>query len=102
MNFSIQSGNVPNFTASRRTGWLKVTFPNSFVSTPIVFAQIQTFKGPDSPGIRIQNITPFGFEVRMDELQASGATSSVQGSLGKFVSDGIHPNPEILGWIAVG
>ena len=102
MNCLIQTGTVPNFTASRKTGWHKVNFPQSFASTPVVFAQCQTFRGPDTPGIRIQNVSTTGFEVRMDELQASGATSSKQGSLGKFVSDGIHPNPEVLGWMAVG
>ena len=102
MNFSIQSGSEHGFTASRKTGWLNINFPEVFSSKPVVFAQIQTFIGPDTPGIRIQNVSIHGFEVRMDELQASGATSSTQGRLGKFVSDGIHPNAETLGWIAVG
>jgi len=101
MNLSIQSGTVSNFKASRRTGWQKVSFPHPFSSTPVVFAQIQTYKGPDTPGIRIQNVSTTGFEVRMDELQAHGAVSSIQGKLGKFVADGIHPNPEILGWMAI-
>ncbi len=102
MNFSIQSGSVTNFSASRRTGWHKVTFPNTFSSTPVVLAQTQTYKGADTPGIRIQNVSTSGFEVRMDELQAHGATSSTQGNLGKFMADGVHPNPETLGWIAIG
>ncbi len=102
MNFSIQTGTVPNFTASRKTGWFNVNFPQPFQTTPIVFAQTQTFRGPDTPGIRIQNVSANGFEVRMDELQASGATSSTQGSLGRFVSDGVHPNAETLGWVAIG
>ncbi len=102
MNLSIQSGTVSNFSSSRRTGWHNVTFPHSFPSTPVVFAQIQTYRGSDSPGIRIQNVTSSGFDVRMDELQAHGATSSTQGDLGKFAADGVHPNPETLGWIAIG
>lgn len=102
MNCSIQTGTVTNFTASRKTGWYRVDFPHAFPSTPVVFAQVQTFNGPDTPGIRIQNVSPTGFEVRMDELQASGATSSTQGNLGRFLSDGIHPNAETLGWLAIG
>jgi len=102
MNISIQTGKVPNFTASRQTGWFAVNFPSAFSTVPTVYAQIQTFRGPDSPGIRIQNVTEHGFEVRMDELFASGSTSSTQGSLGTFSSDGRHPAPEILGWIAIG
>ena len=102
MNCSIQTGTVPNFTASRETGWFKVTFPHAFSSTPVVMAQIQTYGGPDTPGIRLQNVTSSGFEVRMDELIAHRSTSSTQGSLGKFSSDGVHPGAETLGWIAVG
>ncbi len=101
MNLSIQSGTVTNFTASRKTGWHQVNFPQPFPSTPVVFAQTQTYRGGDTPGIRIQNVSTTGFEVRMDELQAHGATSSVQGNLGKFVADGVHPNPETLGWMAI-
>ncbi len=101
MSISIQSGRVRRFSASRKTGWLTVNFPVPFTSTPTVFAQVQTFSGPDTPGIRIQNVTANSFEVRMDELQASGSTSSTQGNLGKFVSDGISPNPEVLGWMAI-
>ena len=102
MNFSIQSGTVPNFTASRKTGWFRVSFPKPFTSTPVVFAQTQTYGGPDTPGVRIQNVTNDGFDVRMDELRASGATSSTQGNLGVFLADGVHPGVEKLGWIAVG
>ena len=102
MNFSIQSGTVSNFKASRGTGWFRVNFPSSFSSTPVVFAQIQSYGGMDTPGIRIQNVSASGFDVRMDELVAHGATSSIQGNLGKFMADGTHPNPETLGWIAVG
>lgn len=101
MSISIQSGKVRNFSASRKTGWLTVNFPVPFSSTPTVFAQVQTFSGPDTPGIRIQNVTANSFDVRMDELQANGATSSKQGSLGRFLSDGVHPNPETLGWMAM-
>lgn len=102
MAITIQSGTVKNFTASRSTDWHQVTFPNPFPTTPVVFSQIQTFVGADTPGLRMQNVTSKGFEVRMDELQASNATSSKQGDLGRFLSDGIHPNAEVLGWIAVG
>lgn len=102
MNLSIQSGSVRNFSASRKTGWHRVTFPHPFPSTPVVFAQTQTYVGVDTPGIRIQNVSSSSFEVRMDELQAHGCTSSVQGNLGKFTADGKHPNPETLGWMAIG
>lgn len=102
MNCSIQTGQVPNFTASRQTGWFKVNFPHAFASTPVVFAQVQTFNGQDTPGIRIQNVSSTGFEVRMNELRASGATSSTQGNLGLFLSDGVHPKAETLGWLAIG
>ncbi len=102
MNISIQSGKVNRFSASRKSGWFTVNFPNEFSTVPTVFAQIQTYNGPDTPGIRIKNVTARSFDVRMDELIANGSTSSIQGNLGLFSADGGHPNPEILGWIAVG
>lgn len=102
MNQSIQTGTVPHFTASRQTGWLRVFFPQPFSTTPVVIAQVQTFVGSDSPGLRLQNVTNEGFEVMMYELQASRATSTVVGDLGKVLSDGVHPNAETLGWIAIG
>ena len=103
MGLSIKTGTVGNFTSSIRTGWHTVNFEAPFPAgvTPVVFAQIQTRRGPDTPGIRLQNVSNTGFQVRMDEIHMSGTTSSSQGALGQVKSDERHPAPETLGWIAI-
>ncbi|MEM9821933.1 MAG: hypothetical protein AAF985_12710 [Bacteroidota bacterium] len=103
MTFSIQSGTVDNFTASINEGWYTVTFENPFNESaiPKVFAQIQTRNGADTPGLRLRNITNEGFEVRMDEIIASGASSSEKGALGRIESDNQHPHEETLAWMAL-
>lgn len=103
MTFSIQTGTVENFTASINEGWYTVKFTTPFneKTVPNVFAQIQTRNGADTPGLRLQNVTNEGFEVRMDEVIASNATSSEKGALGRIESDNQHPNAETLAWMAV-
>jgi len=103
MTFSIQTGTVSEFTASRATDWYTVKFETPFADkvVPVVFAQIQTRNGGDTPGLRLQNITNSSFQVRMDEVIMSGATSATKGDLGKVESDGEHPYAETLGWVAI-
>ena len=107
MATAIQSGTVPNFTASRATGWYLVTFPKPFGANGrdpeqvVVNAQIQTRNGDNTPGLRLRNVTSTGFEVRMDEIISSHTTSSTDGDLGKVESDGEHPHAETLGWMPI-
>lgn len=98
----IQTGSVENFTNSISDGWYRVTFTTVFDSTPIVFAQIQSFEGIDTPGLRLQNVSTTGFDVRMDELVMSNAQSAKLGNMGKLSGPGLHPYPETLGWMAIG
>ncbi|MEM1319209.1 MAG: hypothetical protein AAGG75_03080 [Bacteroidota bacterium] len=103
MNFSIQTGTVENFTNSIQEGWYAVTFQTPYADgvTPLVFTQIQTRNGEDTPGLRLRNISNAGFEVRMDELIMNNTSSSTQGDLGKISGPGKHPNAETLAWLAV-
>ena len=103
MSFSIQTGSVDKFTASLNEGWYTVNFETPFNEgvVPLVFAQIQTRNGEDTPGLRLKNISNSGFEVRMDEIIVNNATSSTQGELGKVKGSGDHPNAETLGWMAI-
>ncbi len=103
MTFSIQTGTVSNFTASIEEGWYTVNFTPAFEAgvTPLVFAQIQTRNGADTPGLRLQNITNTSFEVRMDEIITHNATSSTLGELGTLEGAGAHPNAETLAWMAI-
>ncbi|MGW9123233.1 hypothetical protein ACWGRV_42815 [Streptomyces sp. NPDC055663] len=77
-----QGGNTSTFT--------QVTFPTPFPegAEVVVLAQVQTFNGAHTPGLRIANVTAEGFEIRMNEIYATNA-----------LSDGTHGN-ETAGWSA--
>ncbi|MFJ6013085.1 hypothetical protein [Streptomyces sp. NPDC092952] len=80
---ALKGGDTSTFT--------QVTFPSPFPrgSTVIVVPFVQTFAGPDTPGLRIADVTVTGFKIRMNELAGSG----------KALSDGTHTS-ETVGWIA--
>ncbi|MFE2041967.1 hypothetical protein ACFXAZ_13750 [Streptomyces sp. NPDC059477] len=69
----------------------QVTFPTPFPSNAdvIVVPFVQTFNGPDTPGLRIADVTRTGFKIRINELVGSG----------RALSDGPHTT-ETIGWIA--
>ncbi|MFD4571479.1 hypothetical protein ACFWNK_00505 [Streptomyces sp. NPDC058417] len=75
-------GNTSTFT--------RVTFPTPFPagSQVVVLPLTQTFNGPETPGIRLHDVTPTGFLIRLNEIYA-GATRS----------DGTHTT-ETIGWLA--
>jgi hypothetical protein len=77
-----QGGNTSTFT--------RVTFPAPFPSgsTVIVLPFTQTFNGPETPGIRIADVTATGFLIRFNEVRTSNGGS-----------DGRHVE-ETVGWIA--
>lgn len=76
------SGNTSTFT--------RVTFPTPFPpsSQVVVFPLTQTFNGPETPGIRIHDVTNTGFLIRFNEVLA-----------GSTKSDGLHAT-ETIGWLA--
>ncbi|MCX4660446.1 hypothetical protein [Streptomyces uncialis] len=78
-------------TGGDTSTFTQVTFPAPFPagSTVIVTPFVQTFNGPDTPGLRIADVTPTGFKIRINELHASG----------KVTADGTHTE-ETVGWIA--
>ncbi|GAA1392340.1 hypothetical protein GCM10009639_23740 [Kitasatospora putterlickiae] len=69
----------------------QVTFPTPFPagSEVIVIPFVQTFNGPDTPGLRIADVTVTGFKIRINELVGRGSA----------LSDGPH-TVETIGWIA--
>jgi len=71
-----------------------VNFPTPFPEGAIVIVipMVQTFRGPDTPGVRIGEVTNTGFKIRMNEL--------VINSRGReALSDGNHTT-ETIGWVA--
>ncbi|WP_331772773.1 hypothetical protein OG948_55855 (plasmid) [Embleya sp. NBC_00888] len=69
----------------------RVTFPTPFPAgtTVIVIPAVQTFNGPQTPGLRIANVTKDGFLIRLNEVYATATAKS----------DGLHTT-ETVGWIA--
>ena len=84
----------PSETTGRDTStFTRVTFPTPFPrgSRVIVTANVQTFNGPQTPGLRISDVTEAGFLIRLNELVVNGSPSAL--------SDGLHAE-ETIGWIA--
>ncbi|MEU1388104.1 MULTISPECIES: hypothetical protein [unclassified Nonomuraea] len=77
-------------TGGDTSTFTQVTFPTPFPagSRVIVIPFVQTFNGPETPGLRIADVTPHGFRIRINEILA-GATKS----------DGLHAR-ETIGWLA--
>ena len=69
----------------------RVTFPTPFPagSKVIVIPAVQTFNGPQNPGIRLADVNKDGFLIRFNEVYATAAVKS----------DGLHAT-ETVGWIA--
>lgn len=77
-----QGGNTRTFT--------RVDFPTPFPagSEVIVHATTQTFNAPDTPGIRVHDVSETGFLIRFNELYGAGTKSN-----------GAH-GLETVGWTA--
>ena len=69
-----------------------VNFPTPFPEGAIVIVipMVQTFRGSDTPGVRIGEVTNTGFKIRMNELVIKGREA---------LSDGNHIT-ETIGWVA--
>ena len=84
---SVTTGNVfRDFTT--------VNFPTPFPEGAIVIVipMVQTFRGPDTPGVRIGEVTNTGFKIRMNELVINRRGREA-------LSDGNHTT-ETIGWVA--
>ncbi|MEU9337232.1 hypothetical protein AB0D49_29410 [Streptomyces sp. NPDC048290] len=87
----LSSTSPTEVTGGVTSTFTQVTFPSPFPSNAevVVFPFVQTFNGPDTPGLRIADVTPTGFKIRMNELVGTG----------RPLSDGLH-TVETVGWIA--
>jgi len=88
---SLDSTHPVATTGGDTSTFTQVTFPTPFPagSSVIVIPFVQTFNGPETPGVRIADVTTTGFKIRFNELFATG----------KVQSDGVHAT-ETVGWIA--
>jgi len=82
----------PNATQGNDTsGFTQVNFPTPFPegTTVIVIPMVQTFNGPETPGVRLAEVTTTGFKIRMNELIGKGES----------LSGNAHVT-ETIGWVA--
>ncbi|GHC71347.1 hypothetical protein [Streptomyces flavofungini] len=68
----------------------RVDFPTPFPagSNIIVQVTVQTFNGPETPGVRLHEVSNTGFKIRLNEIYGGGVTA-----------DGKHAS-ETIGWTA--
>ncbi|MER7579609.1 hypothetical protein [Kitasatospora sp. NPDC097691] len=91
----LNSTNASEVTGGVTSTFTQVVFPSPFPDNAnananvIVVPFVQTFNGPDTPGLRIADVTTTGFKIRMNELVGTG----------RALSDGPHTS-ETIGWIA--
>ncbi|MFD5436034.1 hypothetical protein ACIQOV_15490 [Kitasatospora sp. NPDC091257] len=87
----LNSTSATELTGGATSTFTQVTFPTPFPNDAnvIVVPFVQTFNGPDTPGLRIADVTTTGFKIRINELVGSG----------RALSDGPHTT-ETIGWIA--
>ncbi|MFF3554966.1 hypothetical protein ACFYXL_16370 [Streptomyces tsukubensis] len=87
----LNSNSATELTGRDTSTFTQVTFPSPFPDNAavIVVPFVQTFNGPDTPGLRIADVTTTGFKIRINELVGTG----------RALSDGPHTT-ETIGWIA--
>ncbi|MYR84557.1 hypothetical protein GTY41_06225 [Streptomyces sp. SID685] len=87
----LSSTNAAATTGGDTSTFTQVTFPSPFPDNAavIVLPFVQTFNGPETPGLRVADVTTTGFKIRLNELVGGG----------KAISDGLHTS-ETVGWIA--
>lgn len=68
----------------------RVNFPTPFPAGADVIVQVtvQTFNGPETPGVRLHEVNHTGFKIRLNEIYGGGVTA-----------DGKHMS-ETIGWTA--
>ena len=86
----------PSVTIEDLRYFTTVNFPNPFPegATVIVIPMVQTFRGADTPGVRIGEVTNTGFKIRMNELVISNNRG------GKEALSGGGHTTETIGWVA--
>lgn len=65
----LSSNNAGEITGGDTSTFTQVVFPTPFPanSQVIVLTQVQTFRGPDTPGVRIHDVNVNGFKIRLNE-----------------------------------
>ncbi|MFJ2153979.1 hypothetical protein ACIOHB_35125 [Streptomyces microflavus] len=88
---TLDSGSAIETAGGNTSTITQVTFPSPFPAGTkvIVLPLTQTFNGPETPGIRVHQVTERGFMIRLNEVNVNPSVKS----------DGKHMAEEI-GWLA--
>ncbi|MEU0670232.1 hypothetical protein ABZ508_32855 [Streptomyces lavendulocolor] len=88
---ALSSNHPTEKNGGQTSTFTKVPFPTPFPSgsVVIVHATVQTFNGPQTPGVRLHDVNETGFKIRMNEVYSSDTGTA----------DGMHTE-EIIGWTA--
>ncbi|MCX4672399.1 hypothetical protein OG453_38065 [Streptomyces sp. NBC_01381] len=86
----LSSDNPTEKVAGQTNTFTRVNFPTPFPagSDVIVQTTVQTFNGPETPGIRLHDVSVTGFLIRLNEIYGGGVSA-----------DGKH-TAETIGWTA--
>ncbi|GHE39025.1 hypothetical protein GCM10017673_46790 [Streptosporangium violaceochromogenes] len=89
----LNSNSPVETTGGDLSTFTRVIFPTPFPagSKVIVLPFVQTFNGPETPGLRIADVTNEGFSIRLNEVLLSAVRN--------IKSDGTHA-AETVGWLA--
>ncbi|HIK07998.1 MAG TPA: hypothetical protein IGS40_25475 [Trichormus sp. M33_DOE_039] len=93
-NLEQRVGIIDVLDADRQSNtWHNITFDVPFAEDKkvVIVPMVQTYNGFETPGLRIQNVSRLGFDIRIDEVIGTNNN----------LSDGYHV-PEVVGWIAYG
>uniref|UniRef100_A0AAU2K2Q1 H-type lectin domain-containing protein n=1 Tax=Streptomyces sp. NBC_00049 TaxID=2903617 RepID=A0AAU2K2Q1_9ACTN len=87
---TLSSTNSTETVGGQTATFTQVNFPTPFPagSDVIVQTTVQTFNGPETPGVRLHNVSPTGFLIRLNEIYGGGISA-----------DGKH-SAETIGWTA--
>jgi hypothetical protein len=88
---ALSSNHPTEKTGGKTSTFTRVNFPTPFPSGSDVIVQttVQTFNGPQTPGVRLHDVNETGFLIRMNEVYSSETGTA----------DGLHAE-EIIGWTA--
>jgi hypothetical protein len=87
---TLDSPNSTETVPGKTDTFTQVNFPAPFPagSDVIVQVTVQTFNGPDTPGVRLHKVSNTGFLIRLNEILG-----------GSISADGKHA-AETIGWTA--
>ncbi|OII62621.1 hypothetical protein BJP40_27905 [Streptomyces sp. CC53] len=88
---TLRSDHATETTGGRTSTFTRIDFPTPFPQGADVVVQttVQTFNGPETPGVRLHHVDRTGFLIRMNELYSARTGAS----------DGKHVD-EVIGWTA--